>query len=160
LFGLIAGRDHRQRSWAALHVGGRPADRLSDYVAAYNHFHPAVLLPTRGGIVRGNRIRFTETLRLNVGRGDAVRSQVIAHRVGTAFRQLLIIVVRADAVGVALHGKVDRRIGQQNARNFGQLFLGVGFERRLVEVEKHVGQAHDQAARCVASGENEIELIP
>ena len=72
---------------------GRGMNRLSDYIATYDHLYPPVLLAPRGVIVRRNRISLAQTDRLNAGRVDTVRREVIADRISATLRELQVVVI-------------------------------------------------------------------
>ena len=48
---------------------------------------------------------------------------------------------------------------QQNAGHLGQFFARAGLQRVLVEVEEHVGDVDDQAARRFARFQNQVQLL-
>ena len=71
-----------------------------------------------------------------IGRRYALRQQVIAHCAGALLGELLVVLVAADAIGVAFQLDLEAGISQQNAGDLGHLFAGAGLQRVLVEVEQ------------------------
>ena len=56
--------------------------------------------------------------------------------------------------------KLEARIGFYDSGDLGQAFAGLGLQGVFIEVEKHIGHADDQTARCVAGLQHLIELFP
>src|SRR6266581_2628158 len=74
---------------------------VADSIAIDDEFHAAIALPAFGSVVRSDGLRFAEAASGDGRTGDALLGKKIAHGIGTAFGELLIEFVTADAIGVA-----------------------------------------------------------
>src|SRR5260370_39500598 len=105
---------------ARSYLGARlrsPSDRRTDDVARHYQLHAAVHLPAGGGAVRRNRILLAEAARRNIILRDALLHQVTAHALGAFFRELLIVGVAPDAVGVAVNLQSQARVRKNDPCN-------------------------------------------
>ncbi len=57
---------------------------------------------------------------------DPLLNEVVANGLGAMLGELLVVVVAADAVGVAFDGDVQRGIGEDDAGNFREALAGSG----------------------------------
>ena len=73
---------------------------------------------------------------------DSLLNEIIADGLGAMLGELLIVVVGADAVGVAFDGDVQRGLGEDDAGNFGEALTGSReqFEAAAAEQDvRHIG---------------------
>ena len=148
---LLIGRPGRRHTLR----GGDVADRFT----RNDHLHASILLASRSGRVACNWIVLAEALGGYIIEIYALSNQVIAHRHGTTFRKLLIVVRRTGAVGVALDLHFQIRIRKQDSRDLCQLLPSSRFEGVLVGVEQNVGHVDDEPASAVASLQDRVELL-
>ena len=94
----------------------------------------------------------------DVVRRNALGDQEVADRIGTVFRELLVILVASDAVGVSLDLHLQTGIGLQDSGDLGQAELGVGLQSVSASVEEDVGHVDDEAAGRFASGQDAVKL--
>ena len=111
-----------------------------------------------GGVVGGDGLHLAEAAGGDGRAGHAVFGEKIADRVGSAFGELLIEFIAANAVGVAFNLKRKAGMGENDAGDFGEFFAGARLKRVTAGVEKHVRHIHDEAAGGVAGLQNGIEL--
>ncbi len=70
----------------------------------------------------------------------------------------MVIVVTAHVVGEAFHFHLQAGVTGDDAGNLGEFLSGTGTERVFAGIEEHVRHVHDEAASCVASLEDQVEL--
>ena len=90
---------------------------------------------------------------------NSLLHEIIADGLRAALREILIVLVAADAVGVSFDGNVQAGISEHDAGNFGEALAGSGQKLEAAAAEQDVGHIGDEAAGGVARGENRIELL-
>jgi hypothetical protein len=108
-------------SAALLQASSLRVYRVADGFAGNEKFHSAVLLSSRGVIVRSYCQGVAKTFGCNRISRDSLLHQIVAHRGSAVLREGLIHLVAADLVGIAADFDVESRIGQQNTGDFCQL---------------------------------------
>src|SRR6185437_7699615 len=89
---------------------------------------------------------------------NAFLREEIAYGAGALLGKLLVVVVTADAIGVALDLQRQPRMREQNSRNFCHCFARTGLQRVASCVEEHIGHVHDEPASAVIRLQNGIQL--
>ena len=77
------------------------ADLRANHFARNHDLHPAILLPALRRVIGSHRLSLAEALRRDRTRRHSLLSQVIANRLAALFGKRLVVVIAADAVGVA-----------------------------------------------------------
>ena len=88
---------------------------VSDGCAVDDEFHAAIPLTAVGSIIRCDRLRFSKAARGNGRCGNSLLREKIAYRIRAAFRELLIEVIGAHAIGVAFNLQTQARMREQNS---------------------------------------------
>src|SRR5258705_505877 len=83
-------------------LAGSVLRRAKDF-PGHNHLDPPVLLAAGRGVIAGNGPGFSVALRRNILRLHSLRDQVAPHRIGAVLRELQIVLIATDGVGVAFH---------------------------------------------------------
>jgi hypothetical protein len=99
----------------------RYTDLGSNQIAGDYQFHAAILLTTRGRIIRRHRPGFSEAVGSNGPTGHSLSNQVIAYGATTLLGKRLIVVIRTDTVGMAFYREAQPGMPRDNAGYFGQL---------------------------------------
>ncbi len=73
--------------------------------------------------------------------------------------ETLVVFIATNAIGIAFDSQRQRRIGEHDAADLGQLLARHRAKCVLAGVEENVGHVDDQAARRVASLEDSVELL-
>src|SRR5579862_4304167 len=94
-------------------------------------------------LVAGDRLGLAPALGRDAARLDALVLHVVGDRLRAPLRQLLVVGVGADRVGVALDQHADARVPLQLANDLVDLLLALRLQDRLVEVEVGVGGKRD-----------------
>src|SRR6266853_37770 len=131
---------------------------VADGVAVDDEFDAAIALAAFGRVVGGDGLRLAEAVSGDGRRGYTLLREKVENGIGAAFRELLIEIVAADAVGVAFDLERETGMSEDDAGNFGEFFAGTGLEGVAAGVEEHVGHVDDEAASGVAGLQNGIEL--
>ena len=142
----------------SLLLSGDGAEGYADGVTRYHELDAAILLTARGGVVRCDGIGFAHSGGGNVGGGDSLFGQEIAHGIGALLGELLIVVVGADAIGVAFQLELEARICQEDSRDLGHFLAGTGLQGIFVEIEEHVVDVDDQTASGFAGFKDGVQL--
>ena len=125
----------------------REVERTSAAGADHFDFHATVLRAAFGGLVVGDGLLLALAFGVDAVLLDALADQVGLDGFGAADRQLLVVGVGADRVGVA-DGDDDFEVDAAHlADQVVELGLAFGLQHRLVEVEERVGREGDLLAR-------------
>src|SRR5712692_6194210 len=143
-------REERRESLLLGRRRGRGDGGVANGGAVDDELDPAVALAAFGGVIGGDGLRLAEAAGGDGGGRDALLGEKIADGVGAAFRELLIEIVAADAVGVTLDLESQAGMREDDAGNFGEFFAGAGLERVAAGVKEHVRHIDDEAAGGVA----------
>src|SRR6266478_4115406 len=119
---------------------------VADGVTVDDELDAAVALAAFGGVIGGDGLALAEAAGGDGGGRNALLGEKIADGVGTAFGELLIEIVAADAVGVALDLEREAGMRKDDAGNFGKFFAGAGLEGVAAGVKEHIGHIDDEAA--------------
>jgi hypothetical protein len=84
------------------------------------------LLAAFGSVVGGDGRGLAIAVGFDGGGVDALLHEVVADGLGAALGELLIVVVGADAIGVAFDGDMQTGISEYDAGNFGEALAGSG----------------------------------
>src|SRR5688572_15922629 len=85
----------------ALLSGGSAVRGTPDRFATDDELDAAILLAASRRCVAGHRTALTEAFCIHSGRRDLLLHEIRTDRFGAAFREALVVVVAADAVGVS-----------------------------------------------------------
>src|SRR5271165_5825068 len=91
-------------------------------------------------------------------RSDPLCYQVRLHRIGATLREALVVVLRADAVGVALDDCTALRVSIQERHELVQVVRGSGPELRVSAHEQYIAQGQYEAA-IRGSGLQQVDLL-
>ena len=97
-------------------------------VAGEHEFYAAILLAALGSVVGGDGFAFAEAAGFDCGGLNPLLHEIIPHGLRAMLGKLLVVVVGADAVGVAFDGKMQAGIGEDDAGNFCQALARTGRE--------------------------------
>src|SRR5271170_6909432 len=114
----------------------RLPDLLANDFARNNQFHPAILLAPGGRLVGRHRLSFSKTLRSYRRARHSLFGQVVTHGCAAVFRKLLVVIIAADAVGIAFHRQSQTRMARDDSRHLGELLASGRPERVLGRVEQ------------------------
>ena len=140
------------------HRGRTGPNGISDHLSGYDEFDAAILLPARRRVVGSDWLRLAKPVRRHGRRGNAFLAEVVSHRTGTIFGKCLIVSVAAYAIGVALDGKRQRGVGEDDAGNLGQFLARGRAKREFGRIEKDVRHIDDEAASGISRLQDGVEL--
>src|ERR1700688_5016810 len=84
----------------------------ADGVAGEDEFYATILLAAFGGVVAGDGCGLAVSMGFDGGGVNALLHKVIANGLRAAFGELLVVIVGADAIGIAFDGDVQCGIGE------------------------------------------------
>src|SRR5947199_7601447 len=119
-----------------------PPDLHANNLAGYNDFYPPVLLASFARSIVGNRHVLAEAYGTDAILRQALRDEVFANRSRTLFREPLVEFIAPGTVGVTFDFKIQSRMSEDDARQFGWLFPGGRPDIVLTGVEGHIGHGH------------------
>src|SRR5438105_14431404 len=93
----------------------------ADDVAGDNQFHATILLTPGRSVVRHHRLGLSESFRRHRTGGNALLSQIVAHRDPALLGKLLVVVVATYIIGVSLYFQLQTGVPRNDARDFCQL---------------------------------------
>ena len=103
-------------------------------------FDTPVLLAARISVVVGNRLKLAIALVGQAVLVDAVFDEVVVDRLGTLLGELLVVLLGADAVGVAADLDFDLRVLDKPVDDLVEIALGLRTDVELIELEQGVGE--------------------
>ena len=124
----------------------RGALRDTDCIAGDDQVDSAVLRTAAGGGVIRDWLRLAIASCRDVVWLNPLRDEEVPDRVGPVLRELLVVFVTADDVGVAFHLNFETRVGLQDSGDFCKADLSTGLQRVPAGVEENIGHIDDEAS--------------
>src|SRR5271167_3963681 len=90
-------------------------NRRADDVAGYHQLHAAIRLTAGGGGVVGYRHRLAEATRDQDVRVHTLFNQKLTHGIGALVREPHVVLVSADAIGMAFDLQSQARVAENDA---------------------------------------------
>src|SRR5437660_37900 len=109
------------------------------------------MLSAFGSIVGRDGLRLAKAARRDSRQGNPLLRKKISDAVGAAFGELLVEIVRADAVRMAFNLKRESGMREQDAGNLRELLASARFQRGAAGVEENVGHVDDEPPGAVTS---------
>ena len=96
----------------------------ADRTARNYQVYPAILCSSSGRRIVCDGIVHAIAGRGDVGSGDALRNEIVAHRIASLLRKRQVVLISTYVVGVSLDLHFQIWIGKKNPRYLSQLFPG------------------------------------
>src|SRR5579875_1585624 len=151
---------HRSRRLThSLTGAGRRTDLDANYLARNNQLDSPIQLTAGRGIVRSYGIVLAVADCGHVLRVHALREQEIANGIRALFRETLIELVTARAVGIAFDLKIQAWMGHDDTGDARQSELGRFFQRVFRRIEEDILHVYNEATWSFARRQYSVELL-